>query len=218
MVNIGKHTVAGQSLAGILAAVLVLVLAPVGDAMGQAGRHGAVCDHCGNAGAVVKVADSSAVETIPQDILEQIRAAALAGNAEAVQEASWVYSLDGLMLEFAKTGNVAGIRTLLAAGADVDAADASGFTPLHVAAAQGHADAVKALLAAGADIEAVTDKGHTPLHAAAWVGQVDVVAALLAAGAYPEAETEGGVTPLHAARANKHYKIANMLKRAGARR
>ena len=166
MVNIGKHTVAGQSLAGILAAVLVLVLAPVGDAMGQAGRHGAVCDHCGNAGAVVKVADSSAVETIPQDILEKIRAAALAGNAEAVQEASWVYSLDGLMLEFAKTGNVAGIRTLLAAGADVDAADASGFTPLHVAAAQGHADAVKALLAAGAYPEAETEGGVTPLHAA----------------------------------------------------
>ena len=41
---------AGQSLAGVMAAVLVLVLAPVGDGMGQAGRHDAVCDHCGGAG------------------------------------------------------------------------------------------------------------------------------------------------------------------------
>ena len=104
MVNIGKHTVAGHSLAGSIAVLLWLVMAPIGDAMGQAARHDAVCDHCGNAGAVVTVADSSAVETIPQDILEQIRAARLwPGNAKAVLEAlDGDIRLDGLMLDILK--------------------------------------------------------------------------------------------------------------------
>ena len=75
MITIGKHVVAGyspagqflagQSLAGVMAAVLVLVLAPMGDAMGQAGRHDAVCDHCG--GAVVTVSDSFAIEDATDD-------------------------------------------------------------------------------------------------------------------------------------------------------
>ena len=118
MITIGKHVVAGyspagqslvgQSLAGVMA-ILLLVLAPVGDAM--------------------------------------------AGD-------------DELMLEFAKTGNVAGIRTLLAAGADIDAADASGFTPLHLAAGEGHVDVVTALLATGAYPEAEAEGGVTPLHLA----------------------------------------------------
>ena len=81
---------------------------------------------------------------------------------------------------------------------------------------------VAVLLEAGADIEASAyyDRGTlfsykgTPLHAAAWWGRADVVAVLLEAGAYVQAQDNNGRTPRDRARANKHYKVANMLKRA----
>ena len=59
------------------------------------------------------------------------------------------------------------ITALLIAGADVDAADASGATPLHAAAASGDRDAVCALLEAGASVTATTRAGATPRVAAA---------------------------------------------------
>ena len=47
-------------------------------------------------------------------------------------------------------GDVERIKDLVATGADVNAPDAAGFTPLHYAARQGHAGAIEALFAAGA--------------------------------------------------------------------
>jgi len=47
------------------------------------------------------------------------------------------------------------IEVLAAAGADLNAKDGSGNTPLYIAArAAGHIDAVKALVKAGADVNA----------------------------------------------------------------
>ncbi len=43
------------------------------------------------------------------------------------------------------------ISALLDAGADPDAHDSAGLTPLHAAAQEGHATAISALLDAGAD-------------------------------------------------------------------
>jgi hypothetical protein len=56
------------------------------------------------------------------------------------------------------------VRALLAAGADVEAADGGGWTALQWAAQQGYAEVVAALLAApGVDAEAADDFGQTPL-------------------------------------------------------
>ena len=57
-----------------------------------------------------------------------------------------------------------------------------GLSPLHLAAASGHAEVVEALLAAGAGIEVKEKGGVTPLHCAAASGHVAVVEKLLAAG------------------------------------
>lgn len=55
------------------------------------------------------------------------------------------------------------IEALLAAGADVNAADEEGFTPLHMAAFHRQADYALLLLEAGADVNAKTVYGRTPL-------------------------------------------------------
>lgn len=54
-------------------------------------------------------------------------------------------------------------KALIAAGANVEARDKNGNTPLHYAAYCGNEDAAEVLLDAGADMNAVNDNGDTPL-------------------------------------------------------
>jgi ankyrin repeat protein len=64
------------------------------------------------------------------------------------------------------------LQAILAAGADVDAKDGQGQTPIFAAIAHGNAAAVEALLGAGADPMAVGSEGQSPLEAAESVGAV----------------------------------------------
>jgi ankyrin repeat protein len=68
-------------------------------------------------------------------------------------------------------GDVAGVRTAVAEAprlltGTIERTGQNGWTPLHVAVAEGQADVVRALVAAGADLTARTDRGRTPLHVA----------------------------------------------------
>ena len=73
---------------------------------------------------------------------------------------------------------------LLKAGADLNARDDAGFTPLQDAALAGKVDAVRMLLEHGADINAGDrDSGATALYMAATMGREDVVMVLLEKGA-----------------------------------
>src|SRR3712207_5168927 len=71
------------------------------------------------------------------------------------------------LLEAAREGDLVSLRALLDAGADVNAADENGYTPLMEAAHAPHPEAVRLLLAAGADLEARNRLGSTALHSAA---------------------------------------------------
>ncbi len=82
----------------------------------------------------------------------------------------------------AAAGDLTVVKSLLARGADPNAADVNRRkTPLHLAAAAGHLAVVKALLAAGADPSLVDSDGFTPAERARDAGYTDVVAALKAA-------------------------------------
>lgn len=84
---------------------------------------------------------------------------------------------------------------LLALGADVNAAENVGMTPLHFAAQSDSVDIVKILLDAGADVNAVAEDGHTPLYQAVrnTTGKrAEIVAVLMAAGADPTVEDGNG--------------------------
>ncbi|MBN2319835.1 MAG: ankyrin repeat domain-containing protein, partial [Acidobacteria bacterium] len=62
--------------------------------------------------------------------------------------------------ESALSGDIALVRRLLEAGADVNAASKSGMTPLHAASLKGHTEIVKLLLEAAAKVNA-KDKDDT---------------------------------------------------------
>jgi ankyrin repeat protein len=66
---------------------------------------------------------------------------------------------------------------LLAAGANVEAANDTGRRPLHSASSNGHAAVATLLLDAGADVNALTNHGRTPLGKA----ETPAMRALLAA-------------------------------------
>ena len=81
-------------------------------------------------------------------------------------------------------------------GADIDAPDAYGYTPLMNAAMLGRLDVVKALIESGADIQTKGQFGYTALHAAAQGGHLDVVQALVKYGASVNCKNDDGDIPL----------------------
>lgn len=94
-------------------------------------------------------------------------------------------------------GDVQTIRELLAAGAEIEARDMDGETPLMAAARRGDVDIMKTLMVAGADVNAVAsqDNGTALMNAAAW-GKAEAVRVLLRAGADVNAKQTSGHTSL----------------------
>ena len=106
---------------------------------------------------------------------------------------------------------------LIGAGADADAANDLGVTPLLMACRRGHGGLVARLLAAGADANAALPSGETALMAAARAGSVDAVNALLARGARVNAaEATRGQTALMWAVANRRPGVTRALLDHGA--
>ncbi|XP_046628056.1 ankyrin repeat domain-containing protein 35 [Neodiprion virginianus] len=79
----------------------------------------------------------------------------------------------------------------------VNAPDAEGHTPLHLAVIAGDAQLVAVLLANGADVNAKDSEGHSVLHWATVCGEVECVRLVLAAGARPSTPDMRGGSPLH---------------------
>ena len=78
------------------------------------------------------------------------------------------------------------------AGADVNAAQQDGFTPLMGAAQNGHAELVSYLLRQGANPKARTADGRSAFTLAAEENHEEVLKLLRAAGAEPEENEYGG--------------------------
>lgn len=80
-------------------------------------------------------------------------------------------------------------------------------------------DVLLALVAAGGDVKAKDENGSTPLLWAVQTGcRADVIRALLKAGADPNAKAKGGATPLMFADLFGRTEIAEVLRKAGAKK
>jgi cytohesin len=91
------------------------------------------------------------------------------------------------------------VRLLLRHGADIEAPDDGGDTPLCAAADLDRPVVVEELIRAGASVNARGVCDRTPLHFAALSGRSSNVKRLIAAGANPNTEDQWGNTPLHCA-------------------
>ena len=115
------------------------------------------------------------------------------------------------------------VMALIDAGADVDARDIHGRTPLHWGAMMGwllrpnvSPGICEVLIDAGADVNATDEYGRTPLHYAADEGYPLIVAALLQAGAYPDTLDKDKKTPADYARAKGLSEVLTLLGDKGA--
>lgn len=93
-----------------------------------------------------------------------------------------------------KEGDADDVKAKIKEGADVNAKDKHGRTPLHKAAAKGDKEIVETLIEYGADVNAKDAKNETPLHAAAWNGNEIIAQTLLANKADPKAKNVNGKT------------------------
>ncbi len=107
------------------------------------------------------------------------------------------------------------VQQLINHGADVNASDNNGWTPLHTAAYHGQEEIVRILLAANSDVNARNKSEETPLHLAAKWPQDRVVEALLAGGADLSARNKRGRTPAHVAALFNRHAILDRLLNAG---
>ena len=106
------------------------------------------------------------------------------------------------------TLTAAEVQLMIDYGADVNATDDDGETPLYDAALIGNAEVISILVRAGADVNTTHDNGYTLLHGAAIFGNAEVIPALVKAGADVNARANLGETPLH----NAMRQVAEMSK------
>jgi ankyrin repeat protein len=104
----------------------------------------------------------------------------------------------------------------IAAGADVNAAQGDGTTPLHWAVYKIDADLARALLERGAKPDVINNYGSTPLAEAVKVGNARLVKMLLDAGSNVEVPNQEGQTALMLAARAGSSDVAELLVRHGA--
>ena len=105
---------------------------------------------------------------------------------------------------------------MIAAGADVNAAQGDGTTPLHWAIYKIDADLTRALLERGAQPDVINNYGSSPLAEAVKVADARLVEMLLDAGADVEVPNQEGQTALMLAARAGSLDVAGLLVRHGA--
>lgn len=120
------------------------------------------------------------------------------------------------LLAAADSGSFDRVKELLDKGVPVDTRDEHQWTPLMLAALQGHDKIVSLLLEQGADIEAQDVNGTTPLMAAASSGWLSVVKRLMNAGADMDVEDNAGETAFYMAEQFEHRAVVTYLAKIHA--
>lgn len=113
----------------------------------------------------------------------------------------------------AAQGHLLLVKSLIEHGANIEAVDWHGNTPLIVAAYAGQFEVVAALLDHHANIRVVTNEGVTALSAAIYSGKDALVDRLLAAGADPTAPGKGAAPADIAQRAGRSATLVSIRRK-----
>jgi uncharacterized protein len=120
------------------------------------------------------------------------------------------------LVDAVRAGNREAVRALVRAKVDVNAAEADGTTPLHLAVQANDLDTTRLLLSAGANARAKNRYGSTPLIVAAINGNAAIIEALLRAGADPNTTATRGQTVLMTAARTGNVDAVTALLDRGA--
>jgi len=123
--------------------------------------------------------------------------------------------LEHQLFEAARTNDAAGVRDAIARGADLEARDADGRTPLVAATKSNAATAATALIDAGADVNAKDDRQDSAFLYAGAEGLDEILLATLAHGADVKSTNRFGGTALIPASEHGHVETVRILIRAG---
>jgi ankyrin repeat protein len=127
-----------------------------------------------------------------------------------------VASAETPLVDAAKQGNAAQVRTLLERKADVNATTSDGATALHWAVQRDDVEMVDLLLRAGASVRAANRYGVTSITMAATNGNGAIVERLLKAGADPNTTMADGETVLMTAARTGRVEAIRALLASGA--
>lgn len=142
--------------------------------------------------------------------------AALGAQAQVPPQAAEVLAYEGLH-RAAWHGDLPKLKSLIATGANLDARDARGRTPLHVATHARQREAVKLLAKAGAKLDALEDDRYDAVTIASVADDVPTLALLLSLGASAKQVTSRyDGTALIAAAHLGHDEVVRQLIAAGA--
>ena len=115
------------------------------------------------------------------------------------------------LFDLIQNGKTDLVKKKIESGADVNAKNNNGNTPLCVASSNEHIEIVKLLLEYGADVNAKNNYGSTPLYLASECGHTEIVKLLLEYGA-----DVNEYTPLYWASYKGHAEIVKLLLEYGA--
>ena len=120
------------------------------------------------------------------------------------------------LADLIQAGNRETALELIREGADVNAAQGDGTTPLHWAVYKVDAELVAELLERGANPDVINNYGSSPLAEGVKIGNLKLVEMLLDAGAALEAPNEDGQTALMLAARAGALEVAKLLIERGA--
>eukprot|EP00727_Mastigamoeba_balamuthi_P011864 m51a1_g730 hypothetical protein (947) ;mRNA; r:471507-475649 len=115
-------------------------------------------------------------------------------------------------------GNTALVKWLVKKGAEINAVDEHGWTPLLCAISPGHFRTAQKLIELNADCAVLSESNSTALHylcrcSGTTSPNLDIVARLLKAGASPFQANLQGITPIHTAFSTSNVQLMELLLR-----
>lgn len=129
---------------------------------------------------------------------------------------AWAQAQKASLADLVQAGNRKEALDRIRAGADVNAAQPDGTTPIHWAVYHVDYELLDALIAKKAKVDVKNEFGSTPLAEAAKLADIRMVKALLDAGAKPDTPNQDGETALMLAIKTGELPVVELLVKAGA--